>query len=62
VAVCCLERLCDLLRDRQRLVERQRAACDAIGKRRPVDELERQGNPPVGLLEPVDRADVRMVE
>ena len=39
------ERLSDLARDRQRLVERQRALRDAIGKRGTFDELEHQRLP-----------------
>ena len=34
------ERLGDLPRDRQRLVERNRALRDAIGERRPLDQFQ----------------------
>ena len=57
-----LERLGDLARDRQRLLDRDRSARDPIGERRPFDQLEHQRLDAVGLLEAVDRRDVRMVE
>ena len=39
------ERLGDLSRDRQRLVERNRTLRDAIGERRALDQLEDQREP-----------------
>ena len=52
----------DLLRDRERLVERDRSAGDAIGERRPFDQLQHQRAHTSGLFEAVDGADVRMVQ
>ena len=56
------ERLRDLLRDRQRLVERNRPACDAIGQRRPFDQFHDERAGAATLFEPVDGGDVRMVQ
>ena len=55
-----LQRLGDLPRDGERLVERERAARDALGQRLALDQLHDQAAlPPSGLLEAVDRGDVR---
>ena len=71
------ERLRDLSRDRQRLVERDRSLRDAIGERWSLDELEDERVPgpakagPYGIVgatfrwpffESVDRGDVRMIQ
>ena len=56
------ERLGDLPCNRQRLVERDRSARDAIGQRRAVHVLEHQRRRGAGLLHAVDRGDVRMIE
>ena len=56
------ERLGDLLRDRQRLVERNRPLRDAVGERRPLDQLHDEGLHTIRLLQTVDVSDVRMIE
>ena len=57
-----LERLGDLLRDLERLVDGDRAAREPLLEVFALDELESEERLPVGLLEPVDRGDVRVVE
>ena len=57
-----VERVGDLLRDRQRLVERDRAARDPRRQVVAVDQFHDQGGEVRCLLEAVDRRDVRMVE
>ena len=57
-----LERLGDLLRDRQRLVDRNRALCNSVGERRPLDQLHHERTDAVGLLQAVDLRDVRMIQ
>ena len=52
------ERFGDLLRDRQRLVERDRALRDAVGERRPFDQLHHQRRRAVGSFQAVDGRDV----
>ena len=56
------ERLGDLLRNRERLRERNRALCDPLGKRRAFNQLHDQRMDPVRVFESVDVCDVRMVE
>ncbi len=56
------ERLGNLPRDRQRLVERDRTARDAIGERRSFDHLEHERRQMIGRLEAVDGRDVGMIE
>ena len=46
------ERLGDLLRDRQRLVERNRPLRDAVGQRRPLDQLHHQRGRPSASSRP----------
>ena len=50
------------LRDRQRLVERQRPAGDALRQILALDQFHHQRADAAGLLEAVDVGDVRMVE
>ncbi len=57
-----LERLRDLAGDVDRLVDRQRAALQALGEILARDQLEHQERGAVGFLEPVDRRDVGVVE
>ena len=57
-----LERLGDLLRDRQRLVDGNRPPRDPIGERRAFDQLHHQRVHAAGILEAVDLRDVRMIE
>ena len=57
-----LERLGDLPRDLERLVDRDRAPREALLEVLALDELEREEGLAVGLLEPVDGGDVRVVE
>ena len=57
-----LERLCDLLRDLQRLVNRDRAFRDPIGQRRSVDQLHYKSSGVRALLQTIDRRDVRVIE
>ena len=56
------ERVGDLARDRERLLNRQRARRQTLGERRALDQLEHEAADAVGLLEAVDRADVRMIQ
>ena len=56
------ERLGDLLGDWQRLVERNRAARNALRQILALDEFHDERRDVGGLLETVDRRDVRMVE
>ena len=57
-----VERARDLDRDRQRLIERQRAFRQAIGERLAFDQFQDQRADAVAVFDAVDRADVRMVE
>jgi hypothetical protein len=57
-----LERVCDLPRDRQRFLQRNRSLRDAVGQRRPLDQFQYECLGAVRVLEPVDRCDVRMVQ
>jgi len=57
-----LERLGDLARDRQALVERQHSPLAPLGERRPEDELHDEGLRVSLRFEPVDLRDVRVVE
>ncbi len=56
------ERFGNLPRDRQRLVERNRTAVDAIGERWSLDHLEHERRRMIGRLEPVDGRNIGMVE
>ena len=56
------ERLGNLLRDRQRLVDRNRSLRDAVGERRPSTSSMTSAGHAVGLFEAVDGRDVRMVQ
>ena len=57
------ERLRDLPRDRQRLVERNRASRDPSASVVALDQLQDERvRSPSSFLEPVDAADVRMVQ
>ena len=57
------ERLRDLLRDRQRLVEWNRAARDALGERRPLDQFHHERRAHRLLFsEAVDGRDVGMIQ
>ena len=56
------ERIGDLQRNQQRVIEGDRARRDPIGKRRPLDQLHDQRGDARGLLEPVNVCDVRMVQ
>ena len=57
-----LERVGDLPRDRQRLVERDGATRDALRQVLALDELHHQSDGAAGVLEPVDAGDVRVIE
>ena len=56
------ERLRDLPRDRQGLVERDRAARNALREIVALDELHHEGVHARRFLEAVDRGDVRMIQ
>ena len=56
------EGLGDLLRDRQRLVERDRPARDALRQIVAFDEFHHERRDARALFEPVDRGDVRMIQ
>jgi len=57
-----LECLGDLPGDGQGLVDRNRAACDALSQILALDELHHERGDPPALFVPVDRRDVRMVQ
>ena len=56
------ERLCDLLRDRQRLVDRDRPARNALRQVLALDELHHQRTDTVGFFETVDVRDIGMIQ
>ena len=56
------ERLGDLTRDHDRLVDGDRSALDSIGERPAFDELEHQELRRTRSVEAVDRRDVRMIQ
>src|SRR5437763_1964310 len=60
--MCSFERLRDLLRDGERLVDGNRSACDAAIETLAVHEFQHEELLAVRFVQPVDRADVRMVE
>ena len=57
-----LQRLGDLLRDEQRLLDRDRTLRDAVGERGPFDELQDQHPRPVRVLEAVDGSDIGVTQ
>ena len=57
-----LERLSNLTRDRQRLIERDRPLRDAVRERRPLHQLHHQRVDRAAVLESVDLGDVRVVQ
>ena len=57
-----LQRLGDLLRNRQRLLQRDRPLSDPVGEGRPLDQLQHQRPRALGFLNAVDGGDVRVVE
>ena len=57
-----LERVGNLVRDRQRLLHRDRSGGDPFGERLSRHQLQDQRQRPVGFLQAVDRRDVRMVQ
>ena len=58
----CFERLCDLLGDGQRLVQRYRSAGDALREIVALDQLHRQRRHARGSFDAVDLSDVRVVQ
>ena len=56
------ERLGDLLRDRQRLIDWNRALCNSVSERRPLDQFHDKRLHSVCLLQAIDMGDVRMIE
>ena len=52
----------DLACDRQRLIKRDGALLNAIGKRRPLDQLQHERRQAGGFFKTVDRCDVRMIQ
>ena len=56
------ERLADLPRDRQRLVERHRSARDAIGERLTFDQFEDERVDFTAVLEAINRRNVWVIE
>ena len=56
------ERLGNLLRDRQRLVDRDRALRDPIRQRGPLDQLHDERGECRRFLQAVDRGDVRVIQ
>ncbi len=60
--VCRFERLGNLLRDRQRLVNRNRPLGDVACKRWPLDELHHECCRAGRTFQAVNRGDVRMIQ
>ena len=60
--VCCFERLGDLLRDGQRLIDANPILGDALRESRPWNQLHDQRRLSVESLESVNRRDVRMAQ
>ena len=60
--VCGLQRLRDLLGDRQRLIERDRPLGDPVGQGRPFDQLQDECLRVVGLLDAVDGRNAGVVQ
>ncbi len=58
----CFERLGDLFRDRQRLVNRDRPARNTLRHVLALDEFHHQRAHTVGFFEPVDLRDVGMIQ
>ena len=56
------QRLRNLLRNRQRLIQRDRPLRDPVSEGRALDQLQHQRPRPLGLLDAVDGGDVRVVE
>jgi hypothetical protein len=56
------ERFGDLLCDRNRFIDRDRALCDSLGQVVALDEFHDERRDAAALLEPVDARDVRMVQ
>ena len=57
-----LQRLGDLLRDRQGLIQRDRPLRDPVGQSRPLDQLQHQRPRPLSFLDAVDGGDAGVVE
>ena len=57
-----LERLRNLLRDRQRLIDRDGALCDALREIVALDQFHHEGGDAPALFEAVDRGDVGMIQ
>ena len=57
-----LERLGDLPRDDQRLLDRQAPFCDTFGQRRPFDQFHHQREGPARRFQAMDVRDVWMVQ
>src|SRR4029453_18707678 len=62
VLVCSFERLGDLTRNWNGLIERNLPLRDGIGERRPFDKLEDEGLRTVRILKAIDSSNIRVVE
>ena len=60
--VCGFERVGDLASNWQGLVQRDRAACYAVGEVFALDEFHHEGLDAIGVLEPVNGCDVRVIQ
>ena len=60
--VCCVERLSDLFRDGQCVVERYGTLRDAVGQSRTLDQLHHQTVRGAGVFDAVDVRDIRMIQ
>ena len=60
--VCRFQRLGNLSRNRQRLIDGHRTVRDAIGQRRPLDELHHECLAAVNFLQAVEVRDVGMIQ
>src|SRR5262245_23191401 len=62
LAVRCIDGFSNLAHNRQRLVERNRTLCDAIGERRTFDQLQDESPNTVDFFQSINLGDVRMIE
>jgi len=62
VLVCRFERLCNLTRDGQGFINRNRRLRDAVRECWPLDQLQHERLHTVRFLKAVDRRDVRVVQ
>ena len=60
--VRCFKRFCDLKRDRESVLDRERPALQPLGQRLALDQLHDQKMPPGGLVRPIERGNVWVIQ